>query len=46
MTQVIFRAAQRSGQAPQPLPTPRLLRLTLITCIGLVALVYIILRIR
>ena len=46
MTQVIFRAAQRSGQAPQPLPTPRLLRLTLITCIGLVALVYIILRVR
>jgi hypothetical protein len=46
MTQVIFRAAQRSGHAPQPLPIPRLLRLTLVTCIALVALVYIILRVR
>ncbi|HTD95884.1 MAG TPA: O-antigen ligase family protein [Edaphobacter sp.] len=43
---VIYRAALRQGIAPPPLPLPRLFRLTAITCIVMLMLVYAILRAR
>jgi O-antigen ligase len=46
MTRVIYQALERRGQVPPPLPTSRLLRLTGITCIGLITVVYIIMRVR
>jgi hypothetical protein len=46
MTSVIYQALERSGLAPAPLPTSRLLRLTGITSIGLLMVVYIIMRVR
>ena len=46
MTSVIYQALERSGLAPAPLPTSRLLRLTGLTSIGLLMVVYIIMRVR
>lgn len=46
MTQVIYRAAVRGGVAPAPLPTPRLIRLTALTCLVLILIVYAILRLK
>ena len=43
---VIYRAALRSGLAPQPPTVARLLRLTALTSIGLILLVYVVLRVR